>query len=92
MKTGAARKRVGLKPDGKIPARDHTAVENAAGEVIGEVTSGGYGPSVEGPIAMGYVKTEYASPETPVNLRVRGKALAGSVVKLPFVEQRYYKS
>jgi|TARA_Y100000294_G_scaffold161643_1_gene166189 aminomethyltransferase len=92
LKTGAARKRVGLKPGGKAPARAHTAVENAAGEVIGEVTSGGYGPSVEGPIAMGYVKTEYASPETPVNLRVRGKALPGSVVKLPFVERRYYKS
>jgi aminomethyltransferase len=92
LKTGAAKKRVGLKPDGKSLARDHTAVENDAGEVIGEVTSGGYGPSVEGPIAMGYMKTEYASPETPVNLRVRGKALPGSVVKLPFVDQRYYKS
>ena len=92
LKTGAAKKRVGLKPDGKSLARDHTAVENDAGEVIGEVTSGGYGPSVEGPIAMGYMKTEYASPETPVNLRIRGKALPGSVVKLPFVDQRYYKS
>lgn len=91
LKTGAAKKRVGLKPTGKAPAREHTMVENTDGEVIGEVTSGGYGPSVEGPIAMGYVKTEYASPETPVNLMVRGKALPGSVVKLPFVEQRYYK-
>ena len=92
LKTGAAKKRVGLKPDGRAPARDSTPVENADGEVIGEVTSGGYGPSVEGPISMGYVKTEYASPGTPVNLRVRGKALPGSVVELPFVERRYYKS
>ncbi len=92
LKTGAAKKRVGLKPDGKALARALTAVETATGEVIGEVTSGGYGPSVEGPISMGYVKTEYASPGTSVNLRVRGKALAGSVVKLPFVERRYYKS
>ena len=41
---------------------------------------------------MGYVKTEFSDPETPVNLMVRGKALSGSVVKLPFVEQRYFKN
>ncbi len=92
LKAGPARKRVGLKPDGKAPARAHTAIEDTDGNVIGEVTSGGYGPSVEGPVAMGYVKTEFSDPETPVNLMVRGKAHPGSVVKLPFVEQRYYKS
>ena len=64
----------------------------ADGNAIGEVTSGGYGPSVEGPIAMGYVKAEFSETDTKVNLRVRGKALPGSVVKLPFVDQRYYKS
>ena len=92
LKTGTYRKRVGLKPHGKAPARAHTAIEDTDGNVIGEVTSGGYGPSVEGPVAMGYVKTEFSDPETPVNLMVRGKALPGSVIKLPFVEQRYYKS
>ena len=92
LKSGVGRKRVGLKPDGKAPARAHTAIEDTGGNAIGEVTSGGYGPSVEGPIAMGYVKTEFSDPETPVNLMVRGKAHPGSVVKLPFVEQRYFKN
>ena len=92
LKAGSARKRVGLKPDGKALAREHTTVENMDGNAIGEVTSGGYGPSVEGPIAMGYVKAEFSETDTKVNLRVRGKALPGRVVGLPFVEQRYYKT
>ncbi|MFQ5766298.1 MAG: glycine cleavage T C-terminal barrel domain-containing protein, partial [Rhodospirillales bacterium] len=56
------------------------------------VTSGGYGPSVGGPVAMGYVKTRFAADRAPVTLRVRGKALAGRVVSLPFVERRYFNS
>ncbi len=92
LKTGAAKKRVGIKPDGKAPARAHTAIENGDGNAIGEVTSGGYGPSVGGPIAMGYVAAAFAEPETPVNLIVRGKALSAKVTGLPFVEQRYFKS
>ncbi len=92
LKAGPARKRVGLKPDGKAPAREHTAVEDMDGNAIGEVTSGGYGPSVERPVAMGYVKTEFSETDTKVNLIVRGKALPGRVVGLPFVEQRYYKT
>ena len=68
------------------------SIEDADGNAIGEVTSGGYGPSVGGPIAMGYVAAAFTEPGTPVNLIVRGKALAGKVAKLPFVEQRYFKS
>jgi glycine cleavage system aminomethyltransferase T len=86
------RKRVGLKPDGKAPARAHTPIQDMDGNVIGEVTSGGYGPTVEGPIAMGYVKTAFAQPDTPVNLMVRGKPLAARVVKLPFVDQQYFNT
>ena len=92
LENGVPRKRVGIRPDGKAPARAHTAIEDTAGNTIGEVTSGGYGPSVEGPIAMGYVETGFAAAETPVNLIVRGKALPGRVVKLPFVEQRYFNA
>jgi aminomethyltransferase len=92
LRDGAPRKRVGLRPDGKAPARAHTPIEDTKGNAIGEVTSGGYGPSVEAPIAMGYVDKAFAAPETPVNLKVRGKALAGRVVKLPFVEQRYFNT
>jgi len=59
---------------------------------IGEITSGGYGPSVGGPVAMGYVTSAFTEPGTAVNLMVRGKAMSATVVKLPFVEQRYFKS
>jgi aminomethyltransferase len=91
LKSGTDRKRVGIKPDGKAPARAHTSVEDTQGNAIGEITSGGYGPSIAGPIAMGYVASEFSQPDTPVNLMVRGKALPARVVRLPFVEQRYYK-
>lgn len=92
LANGVPRKRVGIRPDGKAPARAHTAIEDTAGNTIGEVTSGGYGPSVEGPIAMGYVETGFAAAATPVNLIVRSKALPGRVVKLPFVERRYFNA
>ena len=92
LKKGTDHKRVGLKPDGKAPARAHTPIQDASGNVIGEVTSGGYGPTVEGPIAMGYVKTAFAKPGTRVNLMVRGKALPARVVELPFVKQRYFNT
>jgi len=92
LKTGAAKKRVGIRPDGKAPARAHTAIEDLDGNAIGEITSGGYGPSVGGPVAMGYVTSAFTEPGTAVNLMVRGKAMAATVVKLPFVEQRYFKS
>ena len=55
----------------------------------GVVTSGGFGPSVNGPVAMGYVKASYAEPGKPVNLMVRGKALSAAVAPLPFVPHRY---
>ena len=92
LENGVSRKRVGIRPDGKAPARAHTAIEDTAGNAIGEVTSGGYGPSVKGPIAMGYVKTGFAAAATPVNLMVRSKALPGRVVELPFVERRYFNA
>jgi len=92
---GVERKRVGLRPEGKAPARAHapiTGADGAAdGPVIGEVTSGGYGPTVRGPVAMGYVKAEHARSDTPVALMVRGKPLSARVVKLPFVEHQYVK-
>jgi len=92
LKTGAQRKRVGIKPDGKAPARAHTIIEDPDGNAIGEITSGGFGPTVGGPVAMGYVKSEFAKPDTPVNLMVRGKAHPAHVVTLPFVEHRYFNT
>jgi aminomethyltransferase len=91
MAEGPSRKRVGLQLDGKVPARAGTRITDRWGKEIGVVTSGGYGPTVGGPIAMGYVDADHAEPKTLVNVIVRGKPLPGRIVKLPFVEHRYAK-
>ena len=83
--------RVGIKPDGRAPAREGTEIRSIAGEPIGKVTSGGFGPTVNGPIAMGYVENGFAEPGTNVQLIVRGKELAASIVALPFVPHRYVR-
>src|SRR5262249_3846977 len=90
---GPARKRVGIRPEGRQPARDHSEIHdgsgNGAGRKLGEVTSGGFGPSVNGPIAMGYVAAEAAKPGQALNLLVRGKPLPAKVAALPFVAHNY---
>jgi len=91
LKEGAARKRVGVKPDGRVPAREGTAITDEAGKPIGTVTSGGFGATAGGPIAMGYVAAAAAKPGTRVNLMVRGEARPGAIAKLPFVAHRYAK-
>lgn len=88
---GAVRRRVGIVLDGRAPARAHADITDAGGKPIGIVTSGGFGPTVGGPIAMGYVAAAQAEPGTAVRLLVRGKPLSGHIVKLPFVPHRYYK-
>ena len=91
LENGAARRRVGLKPEGKAPVRGHAKLyADAEGKVeIGEVTSGGFGPSVEGPVAMGYVPVSHAAPGTLVYAEVRGKYLPTTVSALPFVTPTY---
>ncbi|MBY5350476.1 glycine cleavage system aminomethyltransferase GcvT [Rhizobium leguminosarum] len=91
LENGAARRRVGLKPEGKAPVRSHAKLyADAEGKVeIGEVTSGGFGPSVEGPVAMGYVPVSHAAPGTLVYAEVRGKYLPITVSALPFVTPTY---
>lgn len=84
-------KRVGILPEGRAPAREHTEIADMDGNVVGEVTSGGFSPSVQGPIAMGYVPRALAAIGTEIQLIVRGKARAAKVVKMPIVEQRYYR-
>jgi aminomethyltransferase len=91
IEDGVTRKRVGLKPAGRAPVRPHAEVLDENGTVIGEVTSGGFGPSVGGPVAMGYVACPHHQPGTKVNFKVRGKELPGEVVRLPFTEHRYFK-
>jgi aminomethyltransferase len=86
---GPSRKRVGIKPEGRAPAREGAEIQSMQGERIGIVTSGGFAPSVNAPVAMGYVQSAHAAPGTPVNLMVRGKALAASVAPMPFFPHRY---
>lgn len=89
-KEGPSRLRVGLKPEGRAPAREGSEVV-VDGRVIGTVTSGGFGPTVNGPVAMGYVERGLATPGTKVDLMVRGKPLVAHVVALPFVPARFIR-
>ncbi len=86
---GPRRLRVGIRPEGRQPARAHTPVHAPGGEAIGEVTSGGFGPSANAPVAMGYVARGQAEDGTPLDLMVRGKALPARIAPLPFVPHRY---
>jgi len=72
---GAGRRRVGLKPEGRAPMREGTELQEENGKTVGSVTSGGFGPTLGGPVAMGYVKTAFAAEGTPLQAMVRGKAM-----------------
>ena len=91
LANGPRRRRVGIKPDGRAPAREGTQVFALLGDPIGVITSGGFGPSVNGPVAMGYVTAGYAEPGTPVNLMVRNKALSALIATMPFAPHRYVR-
>jgi aminomethyltransferase len=87
---GPARKRVGLKPEGRLPAREGAAV--FAGDTqVGTVTSGGFAPSVGAPVAMGYVAAAHAADGTALEIEVRGKRLAATVVPMPFWQKNYVR-
>ena len=85
------RRRVGIQPMGRAPAREGTIIQNMKGQDIGVITSGGFGPSHGGPVAMGYVKRRSSKPGTEVQLLIRGKAKPATVVKLPFVPNNFYR-
>ena len=87
---GPRRKRVGIRPDGRAPAREGTAVTDEAGRPIGTVTSGGFGPSVGGPVAMGYVEAGDAAIGTKLSLIVRDVPRPAQVAPMPFFPTRYY--
>jgi aminomethyltransferase len=91
LEAGPSRLRVGIRPEGRQPARAHTPVLAPGGAPIGEVTSGGFGPSVNGPVAMGYVARAAAAEGTALELMVRGKPLAARIANLPFTPHRYIR-
>jgi aminomethyltransferase len=94
LETGAARRRVGLRPEGRAPIREGAILfaEENGGEPVGLVTSGGFGPSVNAPVAMGFVAAGLADANTPLFAEVRGKRLAVCVSPLPFITQRYKRT
>ena len=85
------RKRVGLAALERIPVREHTVLQDPAGRPVGEVTSGLLGPSVDRPVAMGYIEPALAAPGARVQALVRGKPVPMEVTALPFVPNRYYR-
>lgn len=91
MAAGAVRKRVGLAIEGRAPVREGAEIVNEAGEQVGVVTSGGFGPTLEAPLAMCYVQADYATVGTALSALVRGKPRPVTVAKMPFVPQRYYR-
>jgi aminomethyltransferase len=89
---GTKQKRVGIRPDGRAPAREGTAITDKSGRNIGRVTSGGFGPSANVPVAMGYVDTEYSADGTEIELLIRGKPWPARIAPMPFVPHRYKRS
>ncbi len=89
LKEGASRVRVGIRPEGRAPAREGTLITTPEGREVGVVTSGGFGPTVNGPVAMGYVTREHAAVGNEVLLIVRGKPMPAKVAPMPFAPHRY---
>ena len=91
QRDGVTRKRVGLLPQERVPVREGTQLVDADGGIIGHVCSGGFGPSLGAPLAMGYLPASHSALGAEVWALVRGKQVAMKVSKMPFVEQRYYR-
>ena len=91
LNDGVNKIRVGIKPEGRVIAREKTKIYNQSDIYIGEITSGTFGPSVNGPVAMGYVENEFSKKDTKVFLEVRGKKHPANVCGLPFYKKSYVK-
>jgi len=91
LDAGAARRRVGLLPEGRAPVREGAAISDKDGNEIGKVTSGGFSPTLERPIAMGYVASAFADVGAEVLVNLRGRVLKAAVAAMPFVEPNYFR-
>lgn len=87
---GAGIKRVGIRPHDRAPAREGAEIA-VGGEIVGVVTSGGFGPTVGAPVAMGYVRSDLAKPGTALDLMVRGKARPAEITSMPFAPHRFHR-
>ncbi len=88
---GTRRRRVGILPEGRQPAREGTPLVDGAGNPAGTITSGGFGPSFGAPVAMGYVATDHAKEGTALQVVVRGQSRPAVVAPMPFVPHRYHR-
>ena len=91
LTSGSQKIRVGILPEGKVIARENTKIFSSDNEEIGYVTSGTFGPSVNAPVAMGYVSPKFGEIGTIIKLEIRGKKYSGKVSKLPFYKKNYIK-
>jgi aminomethyltransferase len=92
LPAGSRRVRVGLKPAGRVPLRGGTALSDAAGDEVGRITSGSFGPTAGHPVAMGYVERRLDISGTALTVSIRGRTHAVEVAALPFVPHRYFRS
>lgn len=90
--TKVRRKRVGLKPEGRAPIREGVELQDAAGNKIGVVTSGGFGPTVNGPVIMAYVDAAHAAVGSKINAMLRGAPTPVTVVAMPFAPHGYRRA
>lgn len=91
LEAGPERIRVGIRPEGRAPVRGGTELVDNDGHKVGKITSGGYGATVGGPVAMGYIETTASAVNTRLSAMARGKARPVRITRLPFVEPRYYR-
>ena len=91
IEKGVSKIRVGIKPEGRIIAREKTSIFSEDNKNIGEITSGTFGPSVQAPVAMGYVENSFSKIDTKVFLEVRGKKYPANISNLPFYKKSYVK-
>jgi aminomethyltransferase len=91
QRDGVARKRVGLLPQDRVPVREGAEVVDADGVVVGQVCSGGFGPTLNAPVAMAWVDTHLSGVDSELWALVRGKKVSVKVARMPFVAQRYYR-
>jgi aminomethyltransferase len=91
IESGAAQKRVGLAVEGRQPVREGARVLDGEGSEVGRVTSGTFSPSLQRPIAMGYIAAPLAVPGTALKLEQRGKLFEATVAPMPFVPHRYHR-
>lgn len=91
LESGAERTRVGIRPLGRAPVREGAELVNPAGQPVGRITSGGFGPSLNAPVAMGYVATDHSPVGTTLRALVRNREIDCEVHALPFVQQRYVR-